>query len=186
MRMPRFAAEFSLYRSKTNYSTIGSHGSQFGAEAIVPQLPPSPGCGDCTPYTGPDGTRTGVCHQSCCDLLGRCTDKNMLMRGRWGDRRGFERCLCSVKNAGSAGTGSTGRRSPSRRPRNLRQALRLRAAGAKPSPVSGTRDIVEVVFSVTTAPRVFLRSPLAHRRDRRIPVPGDQVVGVLRSLKWRN
>lgn len=91
MHMPGFAAELSLYRSKTNYLTIGSYGSLLGAGAIAPQLPPSPGCGECAPYTWPDGRSTGVCHQSCCDFLGRCTDN-----------------ICSCGGGGAIGVGSTG------------------------------------------------------------------------------
>ena len=91
MRIPGFAAEISLYRSRTKYSTIGSHGSLFQAGAIVPQLPPGPGCGDCVAYTWPDGRPTGVCHQSCCDFLGRCTDN-----------------ICSCGGGGAVGVGSIG------------------------------------------------------------------------------
>jgi len=88
MRVPGFAAETSLYRSKTSYCTTGSHSSLFGAGVIAPQLPPTPGCGNCTPLTWPDGRSTGVCYQSCCDLFG-CT---------------FQRCACGGGGAFAGGS----------------------------------------------------------------------------------
>lgn len=76
-RLPGFTAEASLHRI-SNYRTKSIHGYLPTPGAIEPQLirlPPSPGCGECTPMRWPDGTPTGACMQECCDVLGKCSIK---------------------------------------------------------------------------------------------------------------
>ena len=73
MSIPGFTAETSLYRMRTAFGTIGSDSFLPGAGAVVPQLP-TLGCGECTPLTWPDGTKTGACRRACCDWFGCRTE----------------------------------------------------------------------------------------------------------------
>jgi hypothetical protein len=89
MSVPGFTAEASLYRIRTNFGSIGSHGSLLAAGAVVPQLQ-ALGCGECTPLTWPDGTKTGACRRACCDWFGcrtescPCGGGSGIFGGGWG------------------------------------------------------------------------------------------------------
>ena len=64
------------------------------------------------------------------------------------------------------------------------QAYSLTGVDVRPSPLSSTRNIVDVIFAYTNRNTDFTEKFFrALRRDRGVSVPGDQDVAVLRPLK---
>jgi hypothetical protein len=66
--MPRFTAETSLYRSKTNYSMVGARRDLPSGGAVVPQTPV---CSECTnPILGTKACGNFVCNPRYTHLCG--------------------------------------------------------------------------------------------------------------------
>jgi hypothetical protein len=91
MSQPGFTAEISLRPRRANFRAPNSRNYQTNKGAVVPQLPVASGCGECTPLTWPNGTKTGACARACCDALGNCTTETCacgsgsgIFRGGWG------------------------------------------------------------------------------------------------------
>jgi hypothetical protein len=73
LNTPEFTADASLYKSIVHYQQKPANTAMtLGVQAAL-RIPGSPGCGECTPLTWPNGTPTGACARECCDVLGRCT-----------------------------------------------------------------------------------------------------------------
>ena len=91
MTVPGFIAEISLRPSRANFRATTSRAYPTNERIVVPQLPVASGCGECSPLTWPDGTKTGACARACCDALGSCTTEPCpcgtgtgIFRGGWG------------------------------------------------------------------------------------------------------
>jgi len=91
MTVPGFTAHISLRPVRASFRATASHFYSTSEGTVVPQLPVSSGCGECTPLTWPDGTKTGACARACCDAIGNCTTETCacgsgsgIFRGGWG------------------------------------------------------------------------------------------------------
>jgi hypothetical protein len=91
MTVPGFTAEISLRPYRASCLATGSQIDPLTHGAVVPQLPVASGCGECTPLTWPNGTKTGACARACCDAIGNCTTETCacgsgsgIFRGGWG------------------------------------------------------------------------------------------------------
>ena len=90
MTVPGFTADISLRPTRAKVRVFTSQPyPQTGM--VVPQLPVASGCGECTPLTWPNGTKTGACARACCDAVGNCTTETCacgsgsgIFRGGWG------------------------------------------------------------------------------------------------------
>src|SRR5262249_40922692 len=88
MRVPGFTAEASLHEIRSEFRPMHSYSHSLRTGAVIPQLPVSAGCGDCSPLKWPDGTKTGACARACCDALGRCRTETCAWGGSTGVFRG--------------------------------------------------------------------------------------------------
>lgn len=71
MNMPRFTAETSLYRTKTNYRKAGAHAALPVSGRVVPQQLPVTACSGCSGFLR--GTRYCCDVRITCDPYGGCT-----------------------------------------------------------------------------------------------------------------
>ena len=87
MSVPGFTAEASLQEIQSEFRQMLSYFDSLRTGAVIPQLPVSSGCGDCSPLKWPDGTKTGACARACCDAL-RCWTETCACGGSTGVFRG--------------------------------------------------------------------------------------------------